>query len=141
MTDYASIAVIVLRLRKFDRRCYRTEYPTLFDKIPYDPYKDFEPVTLAVASAGMLTVDRQRSGDAQRADNLASKAILGESSFSSVLSRSRSRLSRNQRVESGFADHGVDALVLIHKLCDSDIASQTHQRIRVLAAKSRLFAE
>jgi tripartite-type tricarboxylate transporter receptor subunit TctC len=31
--------------------------PTLFDKIPYDPYKDFEPITLAVASAGVLTVN------------------------------------------------------------------------------------
>jgi hypothetical protein len=41
----------------------------------------------------------------------------------SVFSRSRTRLSRNQRVESRFADHGVDALVLIHKLCDADIAS------------------
>lgn len=30
--------------------------PTLFDKVPYDPYKDFEPVTLAVASTTVLTV-------------------------------------------------------------------------------------
>src|SRR5437588_9989861 len=29
--------------------------PTLFDKIPYDPYKDFEPVTLAVASTAVLS--------------------------------------------------------------------------------------
>ena len=31
--------------------------PTLFDKIPYDPYKDFEPVTLAVASTTVLSVN------------------------------------------------------------------------------------
>ena len=31
--------------------------PTLFDKIPYDPNKDFEPVTLAVVSTNVLTVN------------------------------------------------------------------------------------
>jgi tripartite-type tricarboxylate transporter receptor subunit TctC len=31
--------------------------PTLFDKIPYDPDKDFEPVTLAVVSTTVLTVN------------------------------------------------------------------------------------
>ena len=31
--------------------------PTLFDTIPYDPYKDFEPVTLAVASTIVLSVN------------------------------------------------------------------------------------
>jgi tripartite-type tricarboxylate transporter receptor subunit TctC len=31
--------------------------PTLFDKIPYDPYKDFEPVTLAVSSTTVMTVN------------------------------------------------------------------------------------
>src|SRR6266436_2188832 len=31
--------------------------PTLFEKIPYDPDKDFEPVTLAVASTTVLTVN------------------------------------------------------------------------------------
>jgi tripartite-type tricarboxylate transporter receptor subunit TctC len=30
--------------------------PTLFDKIPYDPDKDFDPVTLAVTSTTVLTV-------------------------------------------------------------------------------------
>ena len=30
--------------------------PTLFDKVPYDPYKDFEPVTLAVTSTTVVTV-------------------------------------------------------------------------------------
>lgn len=30
--------------------------PTLFAKIPYDPYKDFAPVTLAVSSTHVLTV-------------------------------------------------------------------------------------
>jgi tripartite-type tricarboxylate transporter receptor subunit TctC len=30
--------------------------PTLFGKVPYDPYKDFEPVTLAVVSTTVVTV-------------------------------------------------------------------------------------
>src|SRR5712671_813485 len=31
--------------------------PTVFDEIPYDPYKDFVPVTLAVASTTVLSVN------------------------------------------------------------------------------------
>jgi tripartite-type tricarboxylate transporter receptor subunit TctC len=31
--------------------------PTLFDKIPYDPYKDFDPVTLAVTSTTAIGVN------------------------------------------------------------------------------------
>ena len=31
--------------------------PSFFDKVPYDPYKDFEPVTLAVASTNVLIVN------------------------------------------------------------------------------------
>ncbi len=31
--------------------------PTLFEKIPYDPYKDFDPVTLAVTSTTVLVVN------------------------------------------------------------------------------------
>jgi tripartite-type tricarboxylate transporter receptor subunit TctC len=31
--------------------------PTLFNKIPYDPYKDFEPVSLAVSSTTVITVN------------------------------------------------------------------------------------
>jgi tripartite-type tricarboxylate transporter receptor subunit TctC len=31
--------------------------PTLFDKLPYDPYKDFAPVTLAVVTTHVLTVN------------------------------------------------------------------------------------
>src|ERR1700692_371447 len=31
--------------------------PTLFDKIPYDPDRDFDPVTLAVHSTTVLTVN------------------------------------------------------------------------------------
>lgn len=30
--------------------------PTLFGKVPYDPYRDFEPVTLAVVSTTVVTV-------------------------------------------------------------------------------------
>lgn len=31
--------------------------PTLFDKIPYDPYKDFEPITLAITSTTAVGVN------------------------------------------------------------------------------------
>jgi len=31
--------------------------PTMFDKVPYDPSKDFEPVTLAVSSTHVITVN------------------------------------------------------------------------------------
>src|SRR5262249_15441550 len=31
--------------------------PTLFDKIPYDPHKDFAPVTLAVSSTTVLSIN------------------------------------------------------------------------------------
>jgi len=31
--------------------------PTLFDKVPYDPYKDFDPVTLAVTSTTAIVVN------------------------------------------------------------------------------------
>jgi len=31
--------------------------PTMFDKIPYDPFRDFEPVTLAVSSTHVITVN------------------------------------------------------------------------------------
>jgi tripartite-type tricarboxylate transporter receptor subunit TctC len=31
--------------------------PTLYDRVPFDPYKDFDPVTLAVTSPDMLSVN------------------------------------------------------------------------------------
>src|SRR5438445_7699109 len=31
--------------------------PTLFDRVPYDPNKDFDPVTLAVSSTTVLSVN------------------------------------------------------------------------------------
>jgi tripartite-type tricarboxylate transporter receptor subunit TctC len=31
--------------------------PSLYDKVPFDPYKDFDPVTLAVTSPDMLSVN------------------------------------------------------------------------------------
>jgi len=31
--------------------------PTMFDKVPYDPFKDFEPVTLAVSSTHVLSIN------------------------------------------------------------------------------------
>src|SRR5262245_3982280 len=32
-------------------------HPTLYDRVPFDPYKDFDPVTLAVTSPDMLSVN------------------------------------------------------------------------------------
>jgi tripartite-type tricarboxylate transporter receptor subunit TctC len=31
--------------------------PTLYERVPFDPYKDFDPVTLAVTSPDMLSVN------------------------------------------------------------------------------------
>jgi tripartite-type tricarboxylate transporter receptor subunit TctC len=30
--------------------------PAMYDKVPYDPYKDFEPVTVAVSAPTVVTI-------------------------------------------------------------------------------------
>ncbi|WP_456838310.1 Bug family tripartite tricarboxylate transporter substrate binding protein [Bradyrhizobium sp. USDA 4486] len=32
------------------------EHPAMYDKVPYDPYKDFEPVTVAVSAPTVVTI-------------------------------------------------------------------------------------
>jgi tripartite-type tricarboxylate transporter receptor subunit TctC len=58
--------------------------PTLFDKIPYDPIKDFDPVSLAVTSTSVLTV--HPSVPATTVKDLVGliKASSGKYSFSSA---------------------------------------------------------
>jgi tripartite-type tricarboxylate transporter receptor subunit TctC len=55
--------------------------PNLFNKIPYDPYKDFEPVTLAVVSTTVLSVNP--SVPAKTVENLVAliRASPGKYSF------------------------------------------------------------
>jgi hypothetical protein len=36
--------------------------PTLYERVPFDPYKDFDPVTLAVTSPDMLSVNAVATG-------------------------------------------------------------------------------
>jgi tripartite-type tricarboxylate transporter receptor subunit TctC len=57
--------------------------PSMFDKVPYDPQKDFEPVTLAVTSTNVLTVNP--SVPARTVDELIAliKANPGKYSFAS----------------------------------------------------------
>ena len=57
--------------------------PTLYNKVPYDPLKSFEPVTLAVASNVMLTVNP--SLPAQTVNDLVAliKATPGKYSYAS----------------------------------------------------------
>ena len=70
--------------------------PTLFDKIPYDPYKDFEPVTLAVASAGVLTVNP--SVPAKTVTDLVAliRGSSGKYSFTSAGAGTQSHLAGEQ---------------------------------------------
>ena len=37
--------------------------PSLYDKVPYDPYKDFMPVTVAAASPNVMAVNPRFSGE------------------------------------------------------------------------------
>jgi tripartite-type tricarboxylate transporter receptor subunit TctC len=61
-----------------------TVNPSLFDKIPYDPHKDFEPVTLAVTSTAVLSVNP--SVPANTVNELVAliKANPGKYSFASA---------------------------------------------------------
>ncbi len=70
--------------------------PSLFDKIPYDPYKDFEPVTLAVTSTAVLSVNP--SVPANTVDELVAliKSNPGKYSFASAGSGTQSHLAGEQ---------------------------------------------
>ena len=70
--------------------------PTLFDKIPYDPIKDFDPVSLAVTSTSVLTV--HPSVPATTVKDLVGliKASSGKYSFSSAGAGTQSHLAGEQ---------------------------------------------
>jgi len=70
--------------------------PTLFDKIPYDPIKDFDPVTLAVTSTSVLTV--HPSVPAKTVKELVGliKGGSGKYSFSSAGAGTQSHLAGEQ---------------------------------------------
>ena len=58
--------------------------PTLFNKVPYDPYKDFEPVTLAVSSTTVVTVHPAVSAKSVRELVALIRANAGKYSFASA---------------------------------------------------------
>jgi tripartite-type tricarboxylate transporter receptor subunit TctC len=70
--------------------------PTLFDKIPYDPYKDLDPVTLATTSATVLVVNP--SVPAQSVKDLVAlvRANPGKYSFASAGAGTQSHLAGEQ---------------------------------------------
>jgi tripartite-type tricarboxylate transporter receptor subunit TctC len=73
-----------------------TVNPSLFDKIPYDPIKDFDPVTLAVTSPAVLSVNP--SVPAKTVDELIAliKANAGKYSFASAGAGTQSHLTAEQ---------------------------------------------
>ena len=70
--------------------------PTLFDKVAYDPYKDFDPVTLAASSTTVLSV--HPSVPAKTAKELAElvKANPGKYSFATGGAGSQTHLAGEQ---------------------------------------------
>jgi tripartite-type tricarboxylate transporter receptor subunit TctC len=70
--------------------------PTLFDKIPYDPIKDFDPVSLAVASTSVLTVNPSVPAKTVKALVALIKAGSGKFSFSSAGAGTQSHLAGEQ---------------------------------------------
>jgi tripartite-type tricarboxylate transporter receptor subunit TctC len=70
--------------------------PTLFDKIPYDPEKDFDPITLAVTSTTVVTVNP--SVPARSVKELVDliKANPGKYSYSSAGAGTQSHLAGEQ---------------------------------------------
>jgi tripartite-type tricarboxylate transporter receptor subunit TctC len=70
--------------------------PTLFDKIPYDPDKDFDPVTLAVTSTTVLTVNPmvQATNVKELVDLI--KANPGKFSYSTAGAGTQAHLSGEQ---------------------------------------------
>ncbi len=73
-----------------------TVNPSLFDKVPYDPEKDFEPVTLAVTSPAVLSVNP--SVPAKTVDELIAliRANPGKYSFASAGAGTQSHLTAEQ---------------------------------------------
>src|SRR5207302_7892767 len=70
--------------------------PTLFDKIPYDPIKDFDTVSLAVASTSVLTVNPSVPAKTVKELVALIKAGSGKFSFSSAGAGTQSHLAGEQ---------------------------------------------
>jgi tripartite-type tricarboxylate transporter receptor subunit TctC len=70
--------------------------PTLFDKIPYDPDKDFDPVTLAVSSTTVLTVNPQVPAMTVRELAALIKANPGKYSYSTAGAGTQAHLAGEQ---------------------------------------------
>jgi tripartite-type tricarboxylate transporter receptor subunit TctC len=70
--------------------------PTLFNKVPYDPHKDFEPVTLAVSSTTVLTV--HPAVPAKSVSELVAliRANVGKYSFASAGAGTQAHLAGEQ---------------------------------------------
>jgi tripartite-type tricarboxylate transporter receptor subunit TctC len=58
-------------------------HPTLYDQVPYDPSKDFEPVTIAVTAPAVLTIHSSLSAQTVRDLVTLIKANAGKYSYAS----------------------------------------------------------
>ena len=70
--------------------------PTLFARVPYDPIKDFDPVTLAVASTTVLTVNPAMPAKTVKELVDLIKANPGKYSFGSAGARTEAHLAGEQ---------------------------------------------
>ncbi len=70
--------------------------PTLFDKIPYDPDKDFDPVTLAVTSTTVLTVNPMVPATSVKDLVAVIKANPGKYSYSTAGAGTQAHLTGEQ---------------------------------------------
>jgi tripartite-type tricarboxylate transporter receptor subunit TctC len=70
--------------------------PTLFEKIPYDPYKDFEPVTLATTSTTVLIVNPSVAARTVKDLVALVRANPGKYSFASAGAGTQSHLAGEQ---------------------------------------------
>ena len=70
--------------------------PTLFDKIPYDPYKDFDPVTLATTSTTVLLVNPSVPAETVKELVALVRANPGKYSYASAGAGTQSHLAGEQ---------------------------------------------
>jgi tripartite-type tricarboxylate transporter receptor subunit TctC len=70
--------------------------PTLFDKVPYDPDKDFDPVTLAVTSTTVLTVNPMVPATTVKELAALIKANPGKYSYSTAGAGTQAHLAGEQ---------------------------------------------
>src|SRR4029453_11399695 len=70
--------------------------PTLFDKIPYDPHKDFDPITLATTSTTVLVVNPSVSVETVKDLVALVRANPGKYSYASAGAGTQSHLAGEQ---------------------------------------------